>query len=362
MSTKVRVHTLGDFSIRDSKNCDVHLPTRKCRALFVYLALNAGKRFPRGHLASLLWSNQGDRLARQSLRQALFAIRSSIGDSIISTDSEYAAIADSEISTDAHDFELLARSKTSGAAERATNLYRGALLVDHETSQPTFDDWLFFERERLKNLARDVFGRMLAIRSQNNDFSNAIALANSLISIDPFDEEVRRKLMHFHVRQGRPSSAIQHYRDFSAMLRREIGVSPEIATVSLYNELCRDRMASPALSTLQDYTFVLEQMAQCVVVTDLTSRIVGWNKAAEVELGFSKEYMLGQKPTLAYAPKRDQSLSDKLFELACERGHWTGKVKLLCKDGNIRIQNRIVTPLYDRSGTLIGAFGLGVPS
>jgi PAS domain S-box-containing protein len=361
MTAKVRVNILGDFSIQDGLNQEVRLPTRKSRALVAYLALHAGKRFTRDHLASLLWSDQSDRLARQSLRQALSAIRAATGATAILCDSGHVAIQKECVCSDVHDFERLTRLKTLDAAEDANALYAGDLLVGHETGQAVFDDWLQVERERLKEIARENLGSILVRRSQDDELNHAVAIANSLIQLDPFDESVHRKLMRLYVRQGRLSAAIRHFNDFTALLRREIGVSPEEKTIALYHELCGERAASPVLDTLKDYAFVLEQMVQCVVVTDLASNIVGWNKAAEAELGFSKDFMYGQKPTLTYAPKRDQSLSDNLFKLACARGHWSGRVKLLSKDGKVRFQNRTVAPLYDRTGTLIGGFGTGLP-
>jgi PAS domain S-box-containing protein len=132
--------------------------------------------------------------------------------------------------------------------------------------------------------------------------------------------------------------------------------------MQLYDQLCVDRTGVNALGTLSDYAFVLEQQVHCVVVTDLASHIVGWNKAAETQFGFSKDFMFGRTPTLIYAPKRDQSLADNLFKLACERGHWSSRVRLLSKDGRECYQTRTVAPLYDRGGNLIGGFGTGVPA
>jgi hypothetical protein len=51
-----------------------------------------------------------------------------------------------------------------------------------------------------------------------------------------------------------------------------------------------------------------------------------------------------------------------LFRLACERGHWSSRVKLLAKDGRESYQTRTIAPLYDRTGALIGGFGTGIPA
>jgi len=72
-------------------------------------------------------------------------------------------------------------------------------------------------------------------------------------------------------------------------------------------------------------------------------------KAAEEQFGFSKDFMFGQKPTLAYAPKRDQSLADNVFQARMRARTMVERVKLLSKDGKECYQTRTVAPLYDRA-------------
>jgi hypothetical protein len=100
-------------------------------------------------------------------------------------------------------------------------------------------------------------------------------------------------------------------------------------------------------------------MAHCVVVTDVSSRIVGRDRAAE--FGFSKDFMSGRKPTLVHALARDQSIADGVRKRALERGHWSSRVKLLSQDDRECYQTRTVQPLYDRQGTLTDAFGPACP-
>ena len=166
--------------------------------------------------------------------------------------------------------------------------------------------------------------------------------------------------MRLHARQGRTTAALRYFQDFSNLLRAEVDAYPEDATIALYDELRGARATAPGLNTLTDYAFVLEQMVHCVVVTDMDSKVVGWNRAAEIQFGFSKSFMCGRKPTLIYAPLRDQSLADGVFKVARERGQWSKRVTLISKDGRECVQQRTVQPLYNRDGDLIGAFGVGV--
>src|ERR1700722_17496941 len=362
MSPAIQIKALGQLAIHDPSGRELRLPTRKSRALLAYLALHPGKHFARAHLAGLLWVDQPDVQARQSLRQALSTLRAVAGPDVIGADADLVHCRSEAVASDVQQFETLCGRGTLDAAEKANALYGGELLENHDCGQSGFDDWLSGERERLREIARHNLGRILLRRSSDPDLARAIATANSLTRLDPFDESVHRTLMRLYARQGRVPRAIRHFHRFSVFLRDELGISPDDATIALYGELCAERTTAPALHTLYDYAFVLEQQAFCVVVTDPASHIVGWNKAAEAEFGYSKDFMFGRTPTLIYAPRRDQSLADNLFRLACERGHWSSRVKLLAKDGRESYQTRTIAPLYDRTGALIGGFGTGIPA
>jgi PAS domain S-box-containing protein len=357
----VRIKALGPFAAYDIDGQTLHLPTRKSCALLVYLTLHPGRRFIRDHLAAMLWGDQPDAQARQSLRQALSSLRGTAGAGVIMADSDWVACPSGSVDSDVRDFEQVAGLDTLDAAEQADRIYAGDFMEGFELGQPGFDEWLAVERARLKDLFRRNLGGILIRRCRDGDLSRAVAAASALSRIDPFDEEVHRTLMRLYVRQGRTARALTHFQRFSTFLRGELGVSPDGETMQLYDDLCADRAAPGALRTLADYAFVLEQQACCVVVTDLTSRVVGWNRVAEEQFGFTKDFMLGRSPTLLYAPRRDPSLAEGVFKAACERGHWSHRVKLLSKDGRESWQTRTVAPLFDRSGVLIGGFGTGAP-
>jgi len=69
-------------------------------------------------------------------------------------------------------------------------------------SEPPFDEWLIAEQERLRELAVEGLGRVLAHESQNGSTQAAIQTANRLLALDPLPE-VQRTLMRLYMRQGR---------------------------------------------------------------------------------------------------------------------------------------------------------------
>ena len=151
-----------------------------------------------------------------------------------------------------------------------------------------FDEWLRCERDRLREVARGMFAQILLQQALDPNLDTAIATALRLIRLDPFDEAANRNLMLLYVRQGRASRAIRHFHWLARCLRQELGIPPDQETAAPFEAICVGRGTSFAPTSLLETTFVLEQVPQCIVVTDLASQIVGWSKAAEREFGFTK--------------------------------------------------------------------------
>lgn len=359
---QVEVKLLGGLGLTGPEGVERKLPTRKARALAAYLAMHPGRRLHRAKLAALLWpEGEGGGAARHSLRQALASIRDALGGAVIIGEDEWVSCGNAAVTVDAIEFEHLTRAQTLDACEKAEQLYRGDFLDGFETGQPAYDEWLMFERERLRELAYRNLGRLLRQRIVAPELDAALATARQMIRFDPFDEAAHRSLMRLYVRQGRRPQAVRHFHGLSRLLRQELGVGPDQESVALYEEICCAPSAGNTPASLDRSIFVLEQLPCCVVVTDLANRIVGWNKIAEQQLGFTKDDLSGRSPTLLYAPARDQRLADQIFKIALANGKWSQRVKLLSKDGRVHHQIRTVTPLHDRGGHLIGAFGVGTP-
>ena len=64
--------------MQDAAGGEIRIASRKGRALLAYLALRPGESHSRDRLATLLWEDADEELARTSLRQALAAVRKSL--------------------------------------------------------------------------------------------------------------------------------------------------------------------------------------------------------------------------------------------------------------------------------------------
>ena len=71
----LHISLLGEFALREGTALVTSLQTPSHQALLAYLALHAGQRHARQHLAFTFWPDSAEGQARTNLRKALFHIR-----------------------------------------------------------------------------------------------------------------------------------------------------------------------------------------------------------------------------------------------------------------------------------------------
>lgn len=240
---KLSVDILGGFAIRTSDGESIDLPTRKAQALIAYLALSTNAGHTREKLATLLWHDSANEQARQSLRQTLFTIRRAFGEELnpVTIENDTVSIDASRLSVDALEFEHLIEAGTIESLSEAVSLWHGELLDGLILSEENFDDWATAQRERFHELAIAANSRLLAHQQLEENDEKVVLTCKRLLSLDPLQEHVHRTLMQAYMRQRRYASAIKQYQACAAVVRRQLGITPEADTNALYDELVRLR-------------------------------------------------------------------------------------------------------------------------
>ena len=180
MSETLRLHLLGDFALRTADGA-VLLGAGKGLAVLAYLATSRDRQSSRQALTDLLWPDQNRERARSSLRQALFGIRRSLGQDIVSGEGEWLALAPT-LATDVDDFQAALQR---GAMDAAVAAYGGPLIPDDGGIRSRhFEQWVAAERLRLQSAfiaAAHAHHRDLTDRG---DVATAIEVATRLRDAD----------------------------------------------------------------------------------------------------------------------------------------------------------------------------------
>ncbi len=242
---------LGGFEVRLGDGRGLPVPTNKAQALLAYLALPPGRAHPRDKLAALLWGERGDEQARHSLRQALVAIRKAlvgVRPLPLLVEGESIALDPAAIDVDAAAFERLVAEGTPAALEEAAALYHGDLLAGLGVSEPSFEQWLLGERERLREVAIEALAKLLRHQTSTGTIEAAIQTAVRSLALDPWQEAVHRTLMRLYLGQGRRGMALRQYQFCVSVLQRELGTEPEPETKQLYQHILQQRLpGSPTI-------------------------------------------------------------------------------------------------------------------
>lgn len=206
--------------------------------LWAYLLLKRSTPVPRDTLAYTLWVDESEAAARANLRRHLHQLQRMLPDApadrpwlIIDAEIvQWNPLADAWV--DVAEFERLSAAEETLAS--AVRIYENDLLEDVD------EDWLFFERERLRNLLFTDLLQLIQHSRDRGDYVQAIAYANRLLVHDPLREDAVRQVMSLHYESGNRAGALAEYARFERLLRQKLNVEPMPETRAWYETILRN--------------------------------------------------------------------------------------------------------------------------
>ena len=270
-SAPIRLNVLGPVWVgRPGDNTPLLTQPRRV-AVLVYLTLARPRGLhARDTLISMFWPESDEASGRHALRNALHAIRQSVGDSVIATAGDGLVGVDARhVACDALNVEsLVADSDLTTALDQ----YRGELLRGfHVSNAPDFERWLDAERMRLHELVVSAAWSLVDDCRQRGAMDNAFNAARRAVELSPDDEGGLCRLLELarHVRDR--SVALRAYDDFAARQRREFDAEPSANT----RRLVRSLTDAPGASTLGSPPVVTLGMANGTSDTSATAVVSG---------------------------------------------------------------------------------------
>ena len=240
MTAGVRLFLFGGFRLESAGGEVLSISLRKAEALLAYLAMAPGMTASREKLAALLWGESDQQRARQSLRQALFALSREFAQaevSVLRMESQMVSLDPASIWVDIAEFQALVETGDAGHLIDAAACYAGPFLQGFTVDSTEFDEWQRSLQGRLEEAAIKVFLDLLGHQETAGNLDSAIETAQGALRIDRFREDVHRRLMRLYVASGMRSSALHQYRLCRDFLERELGVPPDPETNALYREI-----------------------------------------------------------------------------------------------------------------------------
>lgn len=246
-----RIELLGGVRATRDGLSVTRFRTHKAEALLGLLAFRKDRPQPRELLTELLWPDSEPGVGRNNLSRELSSLRHLLEPPGVRPGSVVVAgrtsVQLAGVTTDVAELEeALARAKGPGrvdALRAAVALHAGELLPGH------YQEWVEPERARLRaavaRAARDLGAALAAA----GDAPGAVDALRRAIAADPLSEEAHRELMAAHAAAGDSAAALRVHAELEAVLRRELGVAPALATTELARGLrarAAPRAAAPA--------------------------------------------------------------------------------------------------------------------
>src|SRR5206468_1061538 len=104
-----------------------------------------------------------------------------------------------------------------------------------------FLEWSISTRERLREMHLSMLGDAARIHAQCDEFDQAAGFCRKILRIEPWREEVYRRLMEYLVDAGRPNEALRAYEDCRRALRAEVEAEPSPDTIRLRDSIIKQR-------------------------------------------------------------------------------------------------------------------------
>jgi DNA-binding SARP family transcriptional activator len=223
----------------------------------IYLVLTPQQAHTREHLATLLWPDEPEAVAKKNLRQSLYRLRQLLGNH----DSENQTLRQAQgkqfflatritIQFNPADHYRLDTADFLSALndedlETAVSLYQGDLLPGFNCQSQPFDDWLRQERERYHQLAMNAFHQLTRDSLNQADFQRAQTFARRQLALEPWREEAHRQLMQALSALGERTAALAQYETCRAVLAEEFGAEPMAETAALAERIRADQIQRP---------------------------------------------------------------------------------------------------------------------
>jgi DNA-binding SARP family transcriptional activator len=240
-------HCLGRFAVAvDGRAVDT-TSSRRTRNILAYLLTHRRTPVPRDVLMDVFWPRATPESARNSLHVALNGVRRALRavspEPILERRGEaYQLAGSATVWVDAEAFERACedgrRAERAGALtqvvrsyEAAAQLYDGDFLADDP-----YADWAAATRETLRMQAVQAQSRLVDLYAAHGNHMAATLVAQRLLTIDPCNESVHRKLMISYAGSGQTHLGLaQYHRCVEAM--QGLGLPPSRQTTELYERL-----------------------------------------------------------------------------------------------------------------------------
>ncbi|MCB0210899.1 MAG: AAA family ATPase [Anaerolineae bacterium] len=239
----------------------LEIESRKGVAVLAYLAITT-QSHSRDALSTLFWPDADQSQARSYLRHTLWSLKKVVGDGWLTISREQVGFdPDADVWLDVNAFLAGTAAAIGTDTESLSRLATAVDLYDSDflsgftlPDTPDFDEWQFFQTEALRGKLASALERLVWGYSRQGDYDAAIPYGRRWVALDPLHEAAQRHLMQLYSEAGQKAAGLRQYEEYALLLEKELGLSPEEETTTLYEAIKAKRIVEPFLKANKQET------------------------------------------------------------------------------------------------------------
>lgn len=265
--TPLHINLLGPFRITNNGSPVTGIESQRGRALLAYLAVEGGKPHRREKLAAFLWPEASQGSASQNFRRALYNLRQALENNSEGEEGSVLLVSRREVqfnnaaghqvdavrvaallddaATHSHSVDKPGSSSDSNTSiesceqciellKEAAALYSADFLAGLSfIGSEAFEVWRIQKQEDLHIRMMAALTHIASYYLRRRQSANAIRYLRQQIALEPWREEVHRRLIEALVMNGQTVEALQQYEVCCRILEAELGVEPSLDTTAL---------------------------------------------------------------------------------------------------------------------------------
>jgi len=241
---QLSAYLFGGIDVSSERYGTVKWISAKSVELFAYLLLKEGRSVSKNVIIEEIFYEMPLKNAENYLKTSVYQIRKALEPHcskpvLISSNGSY-KIDLSAFYVDCIDFQ----KRISKINEINSLNIKEALDLEKLFSGELLGDKLYYwsvpEKEKYLNSYLNLSKKLGEYFINNGEMNQALYVLKKLLKFDPINEEVNCLFMKIFAVQKDKESLTKHYERYTKILKKELGISPELTIIDLYEKLVKN--------------------------------------------------------------------------------------------------------------------------
>jgi len=247
------VNMLGKSAIFYDDECISDKLSSKLVALICLLVLNRNRNMSKEKIIAYLWPDSDEEAAKSNLRFNLWNIKKTIpqneeGEDFILSGKDFCRINEKyEFQCDKTQLDSCKVSQIDRIEDllRLKDLFQGDFLEGlYLRNCNEFNEMILFERVVCQNKQVEILEKLIGLYEEQERYEEELEILNEVAAIEPYNEQFAYQAIQTYGRLGNRTAAINYYKNFEIVLRRNLNISPNNELKLLYKEMLESSAGS----------------------------------------------------------------------------------------------------------------------